>query len=91
MHERFREGLGNQTEAWDKTSQNKLLQTPNNVLHWNEDFTAENDYYRKKLKIEETLTAELGKDSGNERSLRPMQNNESWHCPVTAHSLLATQ
>lgn len=84
-------GLGTKLRPGTKSAQNKLLQTPNNVLHWNEEFTAENDYYRKKLKIEEALTAEGGKDSGNERSLRPIQNNESWHCPVTAHSLLATQ
>lgn len=84
-------GLGTKLRPGTKRAQNKLLRTPDSVLHCNEEFTAENEYYREKLKIEEALTAEVGKDSGNERSLRPMQNNESWHCPVTAHSLLATQ
>lgn len=85
-----REGVGNQTgeRPGTKPALNKLLQAPDSVPHWNEELTAENGYYRGKLKIEEALTAEVGKDGGNERSLRPMQNNESWHFPVTAHSLL---
>lgn len=93
MHDCYREGFGNQTgeRPGAKPALNKLLQTPDSFPHWNEEFTAENGYSREKPKTEEALTAEVGKDRRNKRSLRPMQNNESWHFPVTAHSLLVTQ
>lgn len=89
----YREGCGNQTGEKPRTKPvlNKVFQTPDSVTHWKEDYTAENGYHREKLKIEEAFTAEVGKDSGKERSFRPMQNNESWHLPVTAHFLLVTQ
>ena len=93
MRDSYRQGFGNRTgeRPGTKPALNKLLQTPDSVPHWNEEFTAENGYYGEKMKIEAALTAEVGKDGGHERSLRPMQNNESWHFPVTAHSLLVTQ
>lgn len=49
------------------------------------------DATEEKLKIKEALAREVGKGGGNERSLRSMQSNESWHFPVTAHSGLVTQ
>lgn len=93
MHDRYREGFGNQTgeRLRIKPALNKLLQTPDSVPHWNEELSAENGSHGEKLKIQEALAAEVGKDGRNERSLRPMQNNESWHFPVTAHSLLVAQ
>lgn len=76
---------------WTKTSLNKPLQIPDSISHWNEKFTNEVERYGENLRMEETLKADVGKDSGNERSLRTKQNNESQHYPVTAHSLLVTQ
>jgi len=79
MHDSYREGFGNQTgeRPGTKPALNKLLQTTSSAPHWNEDFTVENGYYGEKLKIMKALVAEVGKDGGNERSVRPTQNNES--------------